>query len=84
MLRRYEKIHLENEIDPEPEKNKSKNLFFASKHFFSGNKMSRRDDIIEIMYNLIYLANPIELKMAKIFLKSQNVFKEMAEYKLNA
>ena len=34
------------------------NPMFASKHTILGNQSSRRDDIIQIVYNLIYLLNP--------------------------
>lgn len=58
-----------------------RNLFFASKNYFSGHTLSRRDDIIQIIYNLIYLTNPKDFKMAKIFLESRNLFYDMQEYK---
>lgn len=31
---------------------------FGSKHVLMGNQTSRRDDIIQIVYNMIYLLNP--------------------------
>lgn len=65
-------------------KDKNRNLVFASKNYFNGHTLSRRDDIISILYNLIYLMNPHEFKIGDIFL-SQNFnqsFKQMREYKL--
>lgn len=37
---------------------KNRNIVFASKHYFNGDTLSRRDDIISIVYNLIYMMNP--------------------------
>ena len=34
------------------------NTIFASKHTIMGNQTSRRDDIIQIVYNMIYLLDP--------------------------
>jgi hypothetical protein len=50
------KCHLPNEITMPPKI--GRNYFFASKHYFEGHKMSRRDDIIQIIYNMLYLTNP--------------------------
>lgn len=57
--------HIKNTIDL---RDKNRNMVFASKHYFSGNTLSRRDDIISIVYNLIYLMNPHKFKMGNIFL----------------
>jgi serine/threonine protein kinase len=44
---RHSKIHLPNLVKENPDKEKKRrNLYFASKHHFSGNTLSRRDDII--------------------------------------
>ena len=61
----------------------TRNMFFASPNYFTGQTMSRRDDIIQIVYNLIYLTNPQDFKMAKIFMESANLFSDMSEYKSN-
>jgi DNA modification methylase len=60
------------------------NLFFASKHYFSGHRQVRRDDIIQIAYNLIYLSNPERLEMAEIFFSANDVLSKMREYKLSS
>ena len=52
---REKMTHLPNKILFPPI---TRNMFFASPHYFSGQTMSRRDDIIQIVYNLIYLTNP--------------------------
>lgn len=74
--------HLPNMKQPVPV-HACRNLFFASKNYFNHNTLSRRDDIIQIVYNLIYLTNPQKFPMAKIFLESRNVFDELGYYKLN-
>lgn len=48
-------------------KEKNRNLIFASKNYFNNITLSRRDDIISIVYNLIYLMNPHVFKMGDIF-----------------
>ena len=47
-------------------KDKNRNLAFASKNYFNGQTLSRRDDIISILYNLINLMNPHEFKIGDI------------------
>ena len=67
-------------------KDKNRNLIFASKNYFNGQTLSRRDDIISILYNLIYLMNPHKFKMGEIF-QSENFiqsFKDMRDYKLKS
>ena len=60
-------------------------MFFASPNYFRGHTLSRRDDIIQIVYNLIYLTNPKDFKMAEIFGESEsNAFNRMARYKTGA
>ena len=46
----------------------NRNIIFASKNYFKGSTLSRRDDIISIVYNLIYLMNPHAFMMGEIFL----------------
>ena len=85
MKNRRLKIHLPNE--PESYPTIGRNYFFASKHYFSGQTLSRRDDIIQIVYTLIYLLNPQNFKMAEIYTRNinkSNSFEEMKAYKLNA
>ena len=67
-------------------KDKDRNLIFASKNYFNGHTLSRRDDIISILYNLIYLMNPYELKLGNLFQsKSFNKsYKQIREYKLKS
>ena len=36
----------------------NRNLTFVSKNYFKGNTLSRRDDIISIVYNLFFLMDP--------------------------
>jgi hypothetical protein len=43
-----------------------RNIVFASKNYFNGTTLSRRDDIISIVYNLLYLMNPHKFKMSLI------------------
>jgi hypothetical protein len=58
-------------------------MMFASKNYFSGQTLSRRDDIIQIIYNLLYLLNPPNFRMQEI-MDSDDIFNNMQEYKLNA
>ena len=56
-------------------------MLFASKNYFCGHTLSRRDDIIQIIYNLVYLLNPPNFRMVKI-MESDNVFAAMKSYKV--
>jgi hypothetical protein len=58
-------VHIKNKIDP---RDKNRNMVFASKHYFNGNTLSRRDDIISIVYNLLYMMNPHNFKMGELFI----------------
>jgi serine/threonine protein kinase len=59
------------------------NTLFASKHTIMGNQSSRRDDIIQIVYNLIYLLNPKDCWMYK-FLETDDPIGEMRDFKEKA
>ena len=56
------------------------NTLFASKHTIMGNQSSRRDDIIQIVYNMIYLLNPMDSWMYK-FLEVSDPVKQMRDFK---
>ena len=56
------------------------NILFASNHTIVGNKSSRRDDIIQIVYNLIYLLNPPNCWMHR-FNQSDDPSTEMRDFK---
>jgi hypothetical protein len=58
-----------------------RNNFFASKHYFNGDTLSRRDDIIQICYNLLYFMNTRDFDMADIFLQRDDNFDSMKKYK---
>ena len=60
----------------------SRNCFWASKHYFSKNVLSRRDDIIQIVYNLLYLTQPVKFEMSKVFLDADDQYLAMKKYKL--
>lgn len=55
-------------------------MIFASKHVINGNSSSRRDDIIQIVYNLIYLLNPVDCWMFTFF-DLEDPLSKMAEFK---
>lgn len=59
----------------------TRNSFFASKNYFTGNKLSRRDDIIQIVYNLLYLTNPSNFEMKDLFLAANDQFYVMGKFK---
>ena len=59
------------------------NTLFASKHTIMGNQSSRRDDIIQIVYNLIYLLNPKDSWMYR-FQDAQDPVAVMRDFKVNA
>ena len=83
--RTNENEHVKNVVDPCIEKKLvHRNLYFASKNYFSGQTLSRRDDIISIFYSLILLLDPPLFKMKQIAIKNKSdVFEQMAQYKLN-
>ena len=56
------------------------NPLFASKHTIAGNRASRRDDIIMIVYNMIYLLNPEDSWMRRIQRKVDSPY-QMAQFK---
>jgi hypothetical protein len=61
--------HIINTIEPEMNSREvHRNLFFASKNYFSGETLSRRDDLISILYSLLLLLNPRDFKMKEIAL----------------
>ena len=64
----------------------SGNMMFQSQNAFKRLTLSRRDDIISILYNMIYLMNPYELKLGNLFQsKSFNQsYKQIREYKLKS
>ena len=53
--RNYSGVHIK---DTNSEVSTDRNLAFVSKNYFNGTTLTRRDDIISIVYNLIYLMNP--------------------------
>jgi hypothetical protein len=55
-LIKKEKEHIPN-IICDPYKKFKGNMLFASKNSFIGHTLSRRDDIITIMYMLVFLVN---------------------------
>ena len=57
-----------------------RNLVFVSKNHFNGTTLTRRDDIISIVYNLIYLMNPHDFRMQSIV--ANNMQHEVAYQKL--
>lgn len=59
------------------------NIIFASHHAFMCQSLSRRDDIIQIVYNLVYLLNP-EVSWVYDILNSSNVQEEMKNFKVKA
>lgn len=76
--------HLPNAPD---NSEKTKNIIFASKNYFSNDNLSRRDDIISIVYLLIYLmSGPNECEMINIFNDSEpsEEYEMMKKYKLKA
>ena len=60
----------------------SRNSFFASKHYFEGHRLTRRDDIIQIVYNLLYLTQPVKFEMSNVFLDADDPYLAMKKYKL--
>ena len=66
------------------EKQKSKNVFFASKNYFNGDTLSRRDDITEIIYNLMYLADPYGSVLSQAYKTSETLFDDISNLKLNS
>lgn len=59
------------------------NIIFASHHAFECKTLSRRDDIIQIIYNLVYLMNP-EVSWIYDILNSSNIQEEMRNFKIKA
>lgn len=57
--------HIQNLI--EQNVSNDRNIVFASKHYFSGQTLSRRDDIISIVYNLLFMMDQNDFEFAKIF-----------------
>jgi hypothetical protein len=53
-------VHIPKSIE---ELKPERNIVFASKNYFNGTTLSRRDDIISIVYNLLYLMNPHTFKI---------------------
>ena len=56
--------------------NDDRNIVFSSKNYFAGTTLTRRDDIISIAYNLLYLMNPHSCRLTKIV--SSNKVPEIA------
>jgi casein kinase 1 len=59
------------------------NIIFASHHAFKCQTLSRRDDIIQIVYNMVYLMNPDNSWIFEI-LSSSNIHEEMRLFKNRA
>jgi hypothetical protein len=59
------------------------NIIFASHHAFECQTLSRRDDIIQIIYNLVYLMNP-EVSWVYDILNSHNIQEEMRNFKIKS
>lgn len=75
--------HIKNNLVLKSDFSDPHRYLFASKNFFSGQTLSRRDDIIQIVHNLVYLLNPKNQEVEYI-MEQDDVFSGMGDYKLSA
>jgi hypothetical protein len=63
---------------------KDRNIVFASKNYFDGQTLSRRDDIIAVVYNLLFMMDQNDFEFSKLFIDRpyEEAFKLIKAYKL--